>query len=85
MFLWDKSSRIVLGVLITSTAHKYYFTEIEKQSELAPGTVASILCRLTDANVVIREEERFQYDSPFRAERVYYSINPDVISYLRLD
>jgi len=42
------------------------------------------LQRLAQAKVVFREEERFKYDSPFRAQHVYYTVNPLLIDYLQL-
>jgi hypothetical protein len=34
------------------------------------------LDRLEKAEIVVREEESFIYDSPARAPRVYYSLDP---------
>src|SRR5262249_43771119 len=84
MHIWDRSSREILSLLISSTAHKYYFTEIQDATGLHPGTVTAILGRLTQTEVLIREEERHLSESEWRAPRVYYSLNPDVIDYLRL-
>ena len=84
MHLWDRSSREILSLLISSTNHRYYFTEIQIETELHPGTVTAVLGRLTQTGVLIREEERHLSESEFRAPRVFYSISPDVIDYLRL-
>jgi len=84
MNLWDKSPAKVLGLLLSSTAHKFHFSEIVDGSSLARGTVSSVLKRLHQAKVVLREEERFHYDPPFRAPYVYYTVNPVLIEYLRL-
>ena len=84
MFLWDRSAREVLSVLISSTDQKLYTNQIIKESSLAYSTVYMTLARLTEAEVVIREDEQFGLESPAREARVYYSINPEIIDYLRL-
>jgi DNA-binding transcriptional regulator GbsR (MarR family) len=85
MDIWDNSPHTILSLLLSSTAHKFYFSEIVEYTGLARATVSSILRRLQAANIVVREEERFKYDSLFRAERVYYTLDPLAIDYLRLD
>jgi len=84
MFIWDKTPRAVLDLLLSSTAHKFCFSEILNGTGLSRATVSSNLQRLSQAKVVFREEERFKYDSPFRAPHVYYTVNPLLIDYLRL-
>jgi DNA-binding transcriptional ArsR family regulator len=84
MHLWDKSPAIILELLLSSTAHKFHFSEIVDGTTLARATVSSVLQKLQHAEVVIREEERFRFDSPFRAPRVYYTVNPLLIDHLRL-
>ena len=84
MLIWDKSPRAVLDVLLSSTAHKFYISEIVEQSELSWPTVSQTLLRLAKAGIVIREKERHVSESEFRAPRVYYSLSADVIDYLRL-
>ena len=84
MDIWDNSPRIILSLLLSIKAHKFYFSEIVECTGLARATVTSISRRLQAANIVAREEERFEYDSLFRAERVYYTLNPLAIDYLRL-
>jgi DNA-binding MarR family transcriptional regulator len=73
-----------VSLLLSSTAHKFWFSEIVERTGLARGTVSSNLQRLSQAKVVIREEERFQFDSPFRRPRVYYTVNRHLIDWLRL-
>jgi hypothetical protein len=84
MYLWDKSPRVILDLLLSSTAHKFCFSEIVDGTDLARGTVSSNLQRLWEAKVLFREEECFKFDSPFRAPYVYYTVNPVLIDYLRL-
>jgi DNA-binding HxlR family transcriptional regulator len=84
MFLWDQSSRTILTFIIGSTVEKHWFTEIQNGCGLSPSVIASTLKRLTDAEILIREAERYVGESDFRAPRVYYSISPVVIDYLRL-
>jgi DNA-binding IclR family transcriptional regulator len=84
MLIWDKSPRTIVSLLLSSTAHKFYFSEIVECTGLARGTVSSILQRLQAADIVVREEERFKYDSPFRAPRVYYSLDPRSFHHVRL-
>jgi DNA-binding transcriptional ArsR family regulator len=84
MHLWDKSPRAILDLLLSSTAHKFCFSEIVDGTDLARGTVSSNLRRLWKAKVVFREEERFIGDSPPRAPYVYYTVNPVFIDGLRL-
>ena len=84
MLIWDKSPRLVLSILLGSTDQKLYFSEIIEKSSLAYSTVYLTLKRLTEAEVVFREQERFLYDSPFREARVYYTLNPQLVDYLRL-
>ncbi len=84
MFLWDKSSRTVLTVLIASTARKLCFSEIEEESGLWPSVLTTTLQRLTAAEILIREQERYINESDFRPAHVYYTLNPDIVDYLRL-
>lgn len=84
VIIFDESPREILCLLLSSTAHKYYISEIVKQSELSWPTVSQTLKRLEAVGVVQREEERFQFDSPFREARVYYTLNPELIDYFRL-
>jgi DNA-binding transcriptional ArsR family regulator len=84
MNIWSNSPHTILSLLLSSTAHKFYFSEIVDGTDLARATVSSSLRRLWKAKVVVREKERFNYDSEFRAPRVYYSVNPLLIDYLRL-
>jgi DNA-binding transcriptional ArsR family regulator len=84
MDIWDKSPRRIVSLLLSSTAHKFYFSEIVERTGLARGTVSSVLQRLREAEIIVREEERFYYDPPFRCERVYYTLNPPAIGTLRL-
>jgi DNA-binding MarR family transcriptional regulator len=84
MFVWQKGPRTILGLLLSSTAHKFHFSEIVEDTGLARGTVSSVLQRLLEHGVVVREEERFEYDSPFRAPRVFYTLDPLAIDHLRL-
>jgi DNA-binding transcriptional ArsR family regulator len=84
MDIWDNSPHTILSLLLSSTAHKFCFSEILDGTGLAPGTVTSVLGRLRRAKVVFRENERLDYDHPPRAPHVYYTLNPDLIDYLRL-
>jgi DNA-binding transcriptional ArsR family regulator len=84
MFLWDQSSRRILSVLMSSTARKFYTSEIVEISSLSWPTVSKTLASLVDIEVLIREDERLFDESAWRAPRVYYSLSPEVIDYLRL-
>jgi hypothetical protein len=84
MDIWDKSPRIIVNLLLSSTADEFWFSKIVDGTTLARGTVSSVLHRLCQAKVLFREEECFQFDSPFRAPRVYYTLNPILIDALRL-
>jgi DNA-binding transcriptional regulator GbsR (MarR family) len=84
MYVWDKGPRTIVSLLLSSTAHKFWFSEIVERTGLARGTVSSNLQQLQRADVVRREKERFNFDQPFRAARVYYTVNPLLIGYLRL-
>ena len=85
MHLWDKSPSIILELLLSSTARKFCFSEILNHTGLARGTVSSSLGRLSQAKVVFRQPECFKSESEFRAPRVYYTVNPYLIDYLRLN
>ena len=84
MFIWDKTPRAVLDLLLSSTAHKFCFSEIVERTGLARGTVSSNLQRLRQAEFVLREQERFKPESEFRGPYVYYTLNPGAIHRLRL-
>jgi DNA-binding HxlR family transcriptional regulator len=84
MFLWDKSSRTVLTVIMGSTTHKYCFSELQKETDFWPSVLTTTLQRLTEAEVLIREVERYVGESEFRAPHVFYSLNPEIVDYLRL-
>lgn len=84
MLLWDQSPRRILNVLMSSTARKFYTSEIIDQSSLSAPTVYQTLDRLVEAEIVVLEPERYLSESEWRAKRNYYSINPDVIDYLRI-
>jgi hypothetical protein len=83
MHLWDKSPSAILDLLLSSTTRKFCFSEIVDGTDLARGTVGSNLRQLWHARVVFREKDR-TYVSEFRAPRVYYTVNPNLIDYLRL-
>jgi DNA-binding transcriptional regulator GbsR (MarR family) len=84
MLQWHKGPRKVLSVLLSSTARKFYISEIVERSGLARNTVCSVLDRLEDVEIVTREDERFDYDSPFRAPRAYYYLDPRSFHHVRL-
>jgi DNA-binding MarR family transcriptional regulator len=84
MHVWDKGPRTIVSLLLSSTAHKFWFSEIVERTALARGTVSSNLRRLSQAQVVFRKKECFAYDHPNRAARVFYTVNPLLIDYLRL-
>ena len=84
MAIWHRAPRTILQLLLSSTAHKFYFTEIQNETNLSSRTVTVVLDRLLDAKVVIREQERPNFDSANRAPRVYYSIAPSAVAVLRL-
>ena len=84
MEIYDKGPRTILRLLLSSTAHKFYINEIAERSGFARNTVCSILDRLEKAEIVIREDERFDYDSPFRAPRAYYYLDPRSFHHVRL-
>jgi DNA-binding MarR family transcriptional regulator len=84
MDIWCNSPHIILSLLLSSTAHKFYFSEIVSCTRLARATVSSNLKQLECAGIVVREEERFKPESTFRGARVYYTLDPLAIGYLRL-
>jgi predicted AAA+ superfamily ATPase len=84
MNIIDKGPRTILGLLLSSTADKFYISEIARRTGLARNTVCSILDGLEEAEIVVREKERFAYDSPFRAPRVYYALDPSSFHHVRL-
>jgi predicted AAA+ superfamily ATPase len=84
MQIYDKGPRAILSLLLSSTADKFYISQIAKRSGFARNTVCSILDRLEEAEIVVREKEHFAYDSPFRAPRVYYSLDPRFFHHVRL-
>ena len=85
MHIWDKSSRQILSLLLSSTAHVHHFTEIEEGSSLTAPTVTKYLTALTAAEILFRKEEGYAGESEFRAGRVYYTLNPDMIPVLRME
>jgi DNA-binding MarR family transcriptional regulator len=84
MHLWDKTPSNILDLLLSSTGHQFYFSEILDRTGLARGTVSSNLQRLWEAGVVFRQKERVHFDHPNRGLRVFYTVNPLLIDYLRL-
>jgi predicted transcriptional regulator len=84
MDIWSNSPRTILSLLLSSTAHKFYFSEIVACTRLARATVSSNLQRLECAGIVVREEEHFKSESTFRGARVYYTLDPLAIGYLRV-
>ena len=58
MDIWDNSPRTILNLLLSSTAHKYCFSEILDGTGLAPGTVTSVLGRLRLAKVRASDDIR---------------------------
>jgi DNA-binding transcriptional ArsR family regulator len=84
MHIWDKGPRTILSVLLSSTADRFYISQLAQRSGFARNTVCSILDRLEEAGIVVREEESFAYDSPFRAPRVYYSLDPRSFHHVRI-
>jgi DNA-binding IclR family transcriptional regulator len=84
MDICSKNPRIILKLLLSSTGHKFYISEIAERTGLARNTVCSILNLLENAELVLREEEQFNYDLPPRGARVYYSLNPPEFHHLRL-
>lgn len=82
MDIWDKGPSTILQLFLSSTARKYYVREIIEETDLAPATVVSALACLRTAKAVLWQKERIS-ESEFRAPKVYYSLNPDVISYIR--
>ena len=84
MDIWSNSPHVILSLLLSSTAHKFYFSEIVNCTRLARATVSSNLQLLVGAGIVLREEERFKSESTFRGARVHYTLDPLAIGYLRL-
>jgi DNA-binding IclR family transcriptional regulator len=85
MDICSKGPRTIVKLLLSSTDHKFYISEISKRTGLARNTVCSILDRLENAELVLREQEQFNfnYDLPPRAPRVYYTFNPRTFHYVR--
>jgi predicted transcriptional regulator len=83
MDICAKSPNKVLKLLLSSTAHKFYISEIADCTGLARNTVCSILKRLENAELVLREQEHFNFDLPPRAPRVYYTLNPHTFHHVR--
>jgi len=73
-----------LDLLLSSTADRFYFSQIVDRTGLARGTVSSVLQRLETAGIVEREEERFKSESAFRGARVYYGLDPRAFHHVRL-
>jgi DNA-binding MarR family transcriptional regulator len=84
MNIWSNSPRTILDLLLSSTAHKFHFSEIVERTGLARGTVSSNLQRLRQAEFVLRQQERFKPESEFRGPHVYYTLNPSAVHRLRL-
>ena len=84
MTIWHRGPRIILDLLLSSTADRFYFSQIVDRTGLARGTVSSVLQRLEAAGIVDREEERFKSESTFRGARVYYSLDPRSFHHVRL-
>ncbi len=84
MNIFDDGPRVILRLLLSSTDHKYYFTEILDETGFNRQRVSMTLQRLTEAEIVLREPEGYVGESDFRAPRVYYSINPDAFGHLRI-
>jgi DNA-binding transcriptional regulator GbsR (MarR family) len=84
MNIWSNSPHSILSLLLSSTAHKFCFSEIVERTGLARGTVSSNLRRLGQAEFVSRQKERFKPESEFRAPYVYYTLSPSAIHHLRL-
>jgi DNA-binding transcriptional ArsR family regulator len=84
MNIWSNSPHCILSLLLSSTAHKFYFSEIVERTGLARGTVSSNLQRLRQAELVLRQQECFKPESEFRGPYVYYTLNPAAIHRLRL-
>ena len=84
MKIWHRGPRTILDLLLSSTADRFYFSQIVDRTGLARGTVSSVLQRLEAAGIVDREEERFKSESTFRGARVYYSLDPGSIHHVLL-
>jgi DNA-binding MarR family transcriptional regulator len=84
MDIWSNSPHTILSLLLSSTAHKFYISEIAKHTGLARNTVCSILDHLEDAQFVLRDKERFNYEHPNRHLPVYYTLDPRSFHHLRL-
>jgi predicted AAA+ superfamily ATPase len=84
MHIWDKGPRTILSVLLSSTADKFYISQIAKRTGLTRNTVRSILDRVENVEIVVREEERVNYDHPNRGLRAYYTLDPRSFHHLRL-
>lgn len=84
MLIFDAQPKLILEILLSSTSHRFYFTELQNATALSPTTVTTVLRKLEYAGIVKREEERFPPETEFRAPRVYYSLTVEAIDTLRL-
>jgi DNA-binding MarR family transcriptional regulator len=84
MDIWDASVRRVLHFLQSSTARKYYVSEIQEGTGMSRTTLCPLLKKLSARGVLHCEKERQNQDSANRAKRVYYTLKPELISAIRL-
>lgn len=73
-----------MRLLLSSTAHKFYVSEIHDQTGISRTTLCPLLQAMADIELLIREEERPNMDTFARRPRVYYTINVAAIDFLRL-
>lgn len=79
MLLIDASPLKVLNVLFSSTARKFYTSEVVHMSGLSWPTVLQILKSLEQAAMVIREQESWNQNGQ---PRVFYSLTPLIVESL---
>ena len=74
MDIWTPSARTVLQLLLSSTDHKFYVSEIQRHTGMSRTTLCPLLETMADNGLLVREEERPNQDSFNRPLRVYYTL-----------
>lgn len=85
MSIWRPSVRKVLDLMLSSTDHKFYLSEIQKQTRLSRSVLCPLMNAMTETGWVDREKERPNMESFNRPLRTYYSLPADTIDRLRLE
>lgn len=84
MSIWRPSARQVLELFSASTAHKFYLTEIQQETQLSRTTLCPLLEGLAAVGALKQEIERPGMDTFGRALRKYYTLTPMGLQLLHL-